>query len=212
MSVQLALGNNSGSGTLSGTLTEPTNASGVATFSDLSINNPGFGYTLTASSTGLTGATSNPFSESNTETTDCSTVPSGDQCTTDLRTSVSDLQISADPAAGTLTESVDVGSPLSCANEANGGYTGFDPNTYEFSETGTVDKTLSYELFGLNSDQESQVFMCFGATYPFAVSRGRPVGIGDAARRHCTGFVGLLPTCDSTDGTPRASSRSSPTR
>ena len=70
----LALGNNSGSGTLSGTLTEPTNASGVATFSDLSINKPGFGYTLTASSTGLTGATSNPFSESNTETTTATTV------------------------------------------------------------------------------------------------------------------------------------------
>ena len=54
VSVTLALGSNPGSGTLSGTLTEPTNASGVATFNDLSINEPGFGYTLTASSTGLT--------------------------------------------------------------------------------------------------------------------------------------------------------------
>ena len=108
VSVTLALGNNSGSGTLSGTLTEPTNASGVATFSDLSINQPGFGYTLTASSTGLTGATSNPFSESNSTSTTCTTSP----CTTDLGTSVSDLEISADASAGTINESVDVGSPL----------------------------------------------------------------------------------------------------
>src|SRR5205085_3434722 len=34
---------------------------GVATFSDLSIDKAGTGYTLSASSTGLTGATSNTF-------------------------------------------------------------------------------------------------------------------------------------------------------
>src|SRR5207244_1594766 len=34
---------------------------GVATFANLSINNPGTGYTLTASATGLTGATSSAF-------------------------------------------------------------------------------------------------------------------------------------------------------
>lgn len=60
-SVTVALGANPGSGTLSGTLTASTNASGVATFSNLSINKVGTGYTLTATSTGLTGATSNPF-------------------------------------------------------------------------------------------------------------------------------------------------------
>ena len=58
--VTLALGANPGSGTLSGTLT--VNAvSGVATFSDLSIDSLGTGYTLTATSGGLTGATSGAF-------------------------------------------------------------------------------------------------------------------------------------------------------
>ncbi len=187
VSVTLALGNNSGSGTLGGTLTEPTNASGVATFSDLSINKPGFGYTLTASSTGLTGATSNPFSESNSTSTTCTTSP----CTTDLGTSVSDLEISADASAGTINESVDVGGPLTCSNQT----ISFDANTYQFSETGTADKTLSYELFGLNSDQTGEVQICFGAPYEFVNSNGGEAASGTLPDGS-PGFVDLLPSCD----------------
>ncbi|HEY6225048.1 MAG TPA: hypothetical protein VIW26_14780, partial [Gemmatimonadales bacterium] len=58
--VTIAIGNNPGGGSLSGTKTVAA-AAGVATFSDLSINRNGVGYTLTASSSGLTGATSNSF-------------------------------------------------------------------------------------------------------------------------------------------------------
>src|SRR5205814_6340738 len=54
--ITVALGANPGGGTLAGT-TSVTAVSGVATFSTLSINNAGNGYTLTASATGLTGAT-----------------------------------------------------------------------------------------------------------------------------------------------------------
>jgi hypothetical protein len=58
--VTLAIGTNPGSGTLSGT--NPVNAvNGVATFSDLSINKTGTGYTLTAASPTLAGATSGTF-------------------------------------------------------------------------------------------------------------------------------------------------------
>jgi prepilin-type N-terminal cleavage/methylation domain-containing protein len=58
--ITIAIGTNPASGTLSGTTT--INALyGVAAFTDLSINNPGTGYTLTAASPGLTGATSSPF-------------------------------------------------------------------------------------------------------------------------------------------------------
>jgi uncharacterized repeat protein (TIGR01451 family) len=59
-SVTMAIGSNPGGGTLSGTTTVSA-VSGVATFSTLSINKTGTGYTLTASSTGLTGATSASF-------------------------------------------------------------------------------------------------------------------------------------------------------
>jgi autotransporter-associated beta strand protein len=59
-SVTLALGTNPGSGTLSGTLTVAA-SSGTATFSTLSINKTGTGYTLTAADGSLTQATSAPF-------------------------------------------------------------------------------------------------------------------------------------------------------
>lgn len=58
--ITVAIGNNPGSGTLSGT-TLVTSASGVASFGDLSIDNAGTGYTLTASATGVTSATSIGF-------------------------------------------------------------------------------------------------------------------------------------------------------
>lgn len=59
-SVAMAIGTNPGSGTLSGT-TPVSAANGVATFSDLSINLGGGGYTLRATSGTLTAATSNAF-------------------------------------------------------------------------------------------------------------------------------------------------------
>src|SRR5207249_239489 len=61
--VTMALGANPGSGTLAGTTTVAA-ASGVATFANLSINQAGTEYTLTAAASGPTSATSNPFTVS----------------------------------------------------------------------------------------------------------------------------------------------------
>lgn len=58
--VTVAIGDNPSSGTLSGTLTVDA-VSGVATFSDLSIDADGVGYTLAFSAAGLTPATSGAF-------------------------------------------------------------------------------------------------------------------------------------------------------
>jgi hypothetical protein len=58
--ITMAIGINPGGSTLSGTLTVAVHG-GIATFSDLSLNNQGKGYTLVASAAGLTGATSNTF-------------------------------------------------------------------------------------------------------------------------------------------------------
>jgi Pro-kumamolisin, activation domain/Bacterial Ig-like domain (group 3) len=59
--VTIAIGNNAGpGGVLAGTLTA-TPVNGIATFSNLSINKTGTAYTLTASATGLTSATSSAF-------------------------------------------------------------------------------------------------------------------------------------------------------
>lgn len=59
--VSLAISTNPGGGTLSGTTTANTSTSGVATFSALSIDKAGAGYQLTATSSGLTSATSVAF-------------------------------------------------------------------------------------------------------------------------------------------------------
>ena len=58
--ITVAIGTNPANGTLTGTTTVAA-VSGVATFSNLSLNPAGAGYTLTASATGLTGATTSPF-------------------------------------------------------------------------------------------------------------------------------------------------------
>ena len=59
-SVTIAIGTNGGSGTLGGTTTVAA-VKGIATFSNLSISAAGTGYTLAATATGLTGATSAGF-------------------------------------------------------------------------------------------------------------------------------------------------------
>ena len=59
-SITLAIGTTPASGTLAGTKTVAA-VNGVATFSTLSLNKTGTGYTLTATATGLTSATSSAF-------------------------------------------------------------------------------------------------------------------------------------------------------
>src|SRR6185295_4114551 len=59
-SITVAIGANPGGGALSGTATVSA-VSGVATFSNLSIDKSGTGYTLTAASGALTGASSSSF-------------------------------------------------------------------------------------------------------------------------------------------------------
>jgi len=58
--ISLAIGTNPAGGTLAGTLSAATSG-GVASFSNLSIDKLGSGYTLTASASGLTSATSTTF-------------------------------------------------------------------------------------------------------------------------------------------------------
>jgi hypothetical protein len=58
--VTMAIAANPGNSTLSGTLTRAA-VSGVATFDNLSLNRAGTGYTLRATATGLTAATSIAF-------------------------------------------------------------------------------------------------------------------------------------------------------
>ena len=58
--VAIALGSNPGGSTLGGTLTVKA-VNGVASFSNLTLNKVGSGYTLKVSASGLTGTTTRPF-------------------------------------------------------------------------------------------------------------------------------------------------------
>lgn len=58
--IRIEIGNNPAAGTLSGIVSTST-SNGLAIFSGLSINKPGTGYTLAASTPDLLGATSSPF-------------------------------------------------------------------------------------------------------------------------------------------------------
>jgi hypothetical protein len=79
-SVGVAIGTNPGGGTLSGT-TSVAAVNGVATFSNLSIDQVGTGYTLAASSTGLTGATSTGFNITAAPTVTHTLLTSGNEVT-----------------------------------------------------------------------------------------------------------------------------------
>jgi hypothetical protein len=98
--VTVALANNPGDAILGGTLTEPI-VSGVATFSDLSLSQPGTGYTLTVTATGVVGS----------ETTTPVTVTSGSISTTAAATASPSTPVYGQPV--TLTATVSVGSPAS---------------------------------------------------------------------------------------------------
>src|SRR5262249_27243441 len=57
----ISIGNNPGGSSVSGTTTVAA-VNGIATFTDLSLNKSGFGYSLIATDGNLTGVVSNPFS------------------------------------------------------------------------------------------------------------------------------------------------------
>ncbi|HET7250071.1 MAG TPA: hypothetical protein VFI79_09515 [Gemmatimonadales bacterium] len=136
--VTIAIGSNPGGGSLSGTKTVAA-AAGVATFSDLSINRNGTGYTLTAASSGLAGATSNTFTinpgpvialvfTSQPVTTTAATILSpavqvaardsvGNTVTT--FTSTVTMSIAANPGGGTLSGTTSVAAVAGVATFSN---------------------------------------------------------------------------------------------
>jgi len=120
--ITVAIGANPASGTLSGTVTVAA-VSGVATFANLSINNAGNGYTLTAASSGLTGATSTAFNITAPPATHLafSTQPTNTQAGTTIAT----VRVSAlDAANGVVTGFTGTITVAIGANPATGTLTG----------------------------------------------------------------------------------------
>ena len=85
--VTVALGNNPGGATLGGT-TMQNAVHGVATFNNLTLDKPDNGYSLVASSLGLTNSPSGNFNENNTATS----CPANETCSGTLSTGDSSLE------------------------------------------------------------------------------------------------------------------------
>lgn len=185
--ITIALGNNPGNATLGGTRTVDA-VHGVASFSDLTLDKPGNGYTLTASSPGITGATSSPFNENNTAVL-CAANAS---CQTSITTNASVFSVtaSAGPNPATLSASVNVGTPLRCK-----GYIPVDSNWFEFLvSTSNRGKVVGYRLKHVPLPTLVFAQFCLGAPYEFTTLFLKPAAQGTLPDGS-PGFIGLLPPC-----------------
>jgi hypothetical protein len=163
-------------------------------FNDSAGGTAGGGFTVVSS-----GATAPvTVTKSGTTTTTCN---AGQTCQSSLSTSMSAFQVAASSGstAGTLSEGVNVGSPLVCP-----GYTPLDPNWYTFSVSVTSrTKAITYMLHA----KLPGLFFCFGAPYEFKTILGTnaaPHVLPDGT----AGFTGLLPPCIGTIKGPCVSSLS----
>jgi hypothetical protein len=205
--VTVAIGSEPGSGSLSGTLTVSATG-GVAAFSDLSIDQPGDGYTLTATSPGFTPATSDPFKiwESLQR---CSTTP-----------------CSASASTATTSATVTTSSAI-----PSGDFFGFALGGVDFNCGGTyqrVSDPVSFEVFSpsgvalpsarftasLQIDKAavqasgrtgaSQWQICFASTQPFRALTGTS---GTALIGGVSYQTGLLPDCSNCPAAPCVQAR-----
>lgn len=190
--VTVVLAANPGAGALSGSTTVGA-VDGVASFSNLSISQPGTGYMLEATSPAATSATSTPFNETSAGTT-CSPGQAG--CGVSASTPTSTLNLTAPAGAGnTLSITVDPGTALACA-----GYTAQDPNWYAFTASSTsVGKVVTYTV--VPSATDASFAFCLGAPYEFTTSAGTPAPPG-ILPDGSSGFIGLLASCAQGFGGP----------
>jgi hypothetical protein len=202
--VTIALATNPAGATLGGTTTVDA-VGGVASFSNLTLNKPGGQYSLVASSPGLTSATSSPFDESSA----AAVCTQGQSCQTSVTTATSVFSITANPSssgpnAATLSESVDVGTPLQCQ-----GYTPQDPNWFSFLvSSANRTKLITYTVRPAVPEQElvGNTQFCLGSPSEFTTSSGTPAPAGTLPNR-LSGFVGMVPFCNAISGGPCIDSR-----
>lgn len=226
-SVAVAIGSNPGSATLGGTTTRPTDASGIATFDDLTISAVGVGYTLVASAPPVTPTatkTSNAFIVAQTVST-CGTTCSGSATVPQNTT----LTVSA---TGTSSANA-LGITLAAASIPAGVCPGFtdapgapaghvDVSYLDFSASGTptlrlvwvLDKSLVHESA---SNSASAYDICLGSvnlldpqgtsTTGFPTKSGVPATLVHDPVFDVGVFWGLLPDCTKKSTTPCVASR-----
>ncbi len=183
--VTVAIGTNPAGGTLSGT-TAVAAAAGVATFANLSIDNVGSGYTLTASATGLTGTASSAFDIVTVISATLSTLTSATdtigQCLKScaLGLDASRITVTVRDAGGNPLSGVTVtlsASPADSVVFANPGATGTTNGSgvfaADFRSVRAVDRTISAVAGGVTLS-------------PTATVRVMPVLVGAGDIATCT--------------------------
>ena len=161
----------SGTGTLLGTTTQMTNASGLATFNDLSINVTG-AKQLTASSGSLTPATSNSFNITQSTPVACNTCAAGS-------ISCSGQLIGHGTPTNTRKD-VD-GTPSTCANEACSGSSSGAFNYLSYTYRNNTVSPVCYTVSFDNACNTATTSL-FSAAYSPSFSPGNV----------CTNFLGDL--------------------
>jgi hypothetical protein len=196
--VTIAIGTNPGSGTLSGTLT--VNASGgVASFSDLSIDQIGDGYTLTATSPGFTPVISDPFKILE------SLQPCSASCTASASTATTSATVTTASAGNFLGLSLG-GVDFSCAGPYQRvsdpvGFDVFSPSgaplpSARITVSLQIDKAAVQASGRLGA---SQWQVCYASTQPFTALPGTS---GTAVIGGATYQTGLLPDCCKNQNAP----------
>ena len=213
ISVTIGFAVNAGGGTLSGTKTVAASA-GVASFSTLKIDKAGVGYSLSASSPGLTSVTSETFNIDQVaviclEDVDCTgqlgLAGTNESVGGSSNVGVTALQGSAtDVDAGFLTLSLGLGGPLDCsgygeftsaADVVIADYTALDR---EKRVVVTIDKKV---MNLVSNNGASFLESCFGAPYTFATKPGTALEVNGAyvpGPYPAPEYKGLLPDCGAT--------------
>jgi hypothetical protein len=207
--------------TLGGTTTQNA-TSGVASFGDLTVNNPGNGYTLTAHGPNSTSANSSSFEIHQTGTV----CQAGQTCQTDQSNLNSNAPGTIDASiispgtflgvtnpAAILSETLDFGTwPAStrqteCPDETPDAH--FVYGSFTNSSGQTVTRTFQASV----TTQESALanipalipgqLMCFASAHPFMAQVGNSLVPASAVTLPdgTQGYAGELPTCSNATGT-----------
>lgn len=204
--VTVAIGSNPGSGSLSGTVTVHAKG-GIASFSNLSIDKPGIGYTLTARSPGITPATSARFtiwgSLRHCSTTPCSASSSSATTAGTVTTSSADpaefLGVGIGGASFTCRGTYQpVSDPFSFDVLSPSGIAQRDA---QFAASLQIDKSL-VKASGHPGAASWQI--CYASTSPFTA---RDDTAGTAVIGGVSYHTGLLPDCSKTQGAPCVQAR-----
>jgi hypothetical protein len=176
--ISMAIDTNPGGGTLSGTKTDVPTSAGIATFADLSIHEPGDGYTLAASASGLGSTTSDTFNIAGlVQTCEADVDCTGSLTEGDTGATVNAL---ADPSTPVLTMSLTPGG-IDCAFYEEQSAT----LTFNVTSSRTKVITMSFDTgLGEYYVHPDDYQVCFESDTPFLDRNGDTTNLG------------LLPECE----------------